>query len=77
MAHTQEGIAKHIKAQVCEVNKALLSVKKVVDTRSRVTFDQDGSFIEDRRTGQRMYLQEKQGMYVLKVWTRGESTSGF
>ena len=62
---------------MCSVNKALLSVRKVVSAGNRVVFDSKGSYIENTKTGERMHLQDKQGMYVLKVWTKGETREGF
>ena len=35
---------------------------------NRVVFDEDGSYIEDKNTGERMWLKEKDGMYMLKLW---------
>ena len=57
-------------AQVCEVNKGLLSVSKIAKSGHRVVFDADGSYIEDKRTGESMMLTEKNGMYMLKLWTK-------
>ena len=71
MAHTQEGCKKSIRAQVCEVTKALLSVRRLVEAGNRVVFEEGGSYIEDIYRKERMYLQEKHGMYTLKVWTKG------
>ena len=71
MAYTQEGCQKKIRAQVCEVTKALLSVRKLVEAGNRVVFEENGSYIEDVYRKVRMYLQEKHGMYTLKVWTKG------
>ena len=70
VAHTLEGHQRNIKAQVCDVTKPLLSVRRMVETGNRVVFDKDGSYVEDRNTQERMYLNEKNGMYVLKVWTQ-------
>ena len=69
--YTSEGIVKNLTAQVCEVNKALLSVKKVVQAGNKVVFDSDGSFIEDKITGQKLWLKEENGMYKLQMWVRG------
>ena len=63
-----EGIKRGVKAQVCEVNKALLSVSKLVQAGNRVVFDPSGSFIQDVGTGEQMWLQENGGMYTLKMW---------
>ena len=71
MAYTQEGCQKKIRAQVCEVTKALLSVRKLVEAGNRVVLEENDSYIEDIYRKERMYLQEKHGMYTLKVWTKG------
>ena len=67
---SDEGIMREITAQVCDVNKPLLSVRRLLNTGNRVVFDRSGSYIEDPTTGEIMYLEEKQGMYVLKLWTK-------
>lgn len=69
---TEEGTARSITSQVCEVNKGLLSVRRVVDVGHRVVFDADGSFIEDKITGERMWMKDEGGMYMLRMWVRGE-----
>ena len=69
---TAEGLPRNLKAQVCEVNKALLSVNRLVQTGNRVVFDDAGSYIQDKTTGEKMWLREQGGMYMLKMWVRGE-----
>ena len=70
---SEEGVERTLTAQVCDVNKALLSVRKVVAAGNRVIFDEDGSYIEDKATGEKMWLQEQNGMHMLKLWTPKES----
>ena len=67
---SDEGICRRLTAQVCDVNKALLSVSKVTKSGSRVVFDTDGSYIEDKNSGEKMHLTEKNGMYMLNLWTK-------
>ena len=43
---------KQLVAQVCEVNKALLSVSAVATSVNRMVSDGDGSYIENIETGQ-------------------------
>ena len=76
-ATTHQGTTRRITAQVCEVNKALLSVRKVVAAGNRVVFDEADSYIEDKQTGERMPLTTKNGMYVLQVWVRGNRSADF
>ena len=67
---TEEGVLKAIKAQVCDVNQPLLSVRKVVAAGNRVVFDQEGSYIESRSDGSKIWLTDNQGMYTLKMWVK-------
>jgi myosin heavy subunit len=70
---SEEGSQRNITAQVCDVSKPLLSVKKVVDAGNRVVFEKDGSYIEDVKTGERMWMREEHGMYMLKMWIKNTS----
>ena len=65
---SEEGVQITLTAQVCDVNKALLSVRKVVAAGNRVVFEDGGSYIEDTSTGERMWMTEQNGMYMLKLW---------
>ena len=67
-AVTEDGNIRQITAQVCEVNKPLLSVSKMVAAGNRVVFDHDGSYVEDVNSGEVVWLTEQGGMYMLKVW---------
>jgi len=69
-AHTEEGGVRTLTAQVCDVNKPLLSVKKVIAGKNRVVFDEDGSYIESKVTGERTWLREQGGMFMLKMWVQ-------
>ena len=48
---TGEGVCKMIKAQVCDVNQPLLSVRKVVAAGNRVIFDDEGRTSRARKMG--------------------------
>ena len=67
---TIEGLNRCITAQVCDVNKALMSVKKIVAAGNKVVFDEEGSYIEDKRTNEKIWLREEKGMYMLKMWVQ-------
>ena len=68
VGHSEGGHKRGMTAQVCDVNKALLSVKRMVTTGNHVVFDPNGSYIEDKGTGERIQLKQKGGMYVLTLW---------
>jgi len=70
LAVGEEGQMRRMKAQVCDVNKALLSVKRILQAGNRVVFDRAGSYIEDEETNERMHLREENGMFMLKLWAK-------
>ena len=69
--HTNDGHIRNLTAQVYEVNKALLSVSKIVKAGNRVVLgDDEGIDIEDKTTKERIWIEEEGGMYALKMWVR-------
>ena len=74
---TDEEGAVDITAQVCDVNKGLLSVGRMVDLGQRVVFDKAGSYIEDCKTGEKMWMKEERGLYVLKLWVKTPNNRSF
>ena len=67
-AYTDQGHIRHMVAAVTEVDDALLSVTKVVKAGNRVVFDDNGSYIEHKESGEVTPLVEKAGLYKLKMW---------
>ena len=72
----EEGQARAIKAQVCEVNKALLSVHRMVQAGNTVVFSRNGSYAQDDETGEKIYMREHGGMYLMKMWVRNPTFRG-
>ena len=72
VAVSDGGVTRQMKAQGCEVNKALLSVHRVVQAGNRVVFSASGSFVQDEQIGETMELVEKGGMYMLRLWVKAQ-----
>ena len=66
----ESGEVRDVTAQVCDVNKALLSVKKMVNAGNRVVFEPDGGYIENVHTGKKIDMTDRGGMYTIKMWVR-------
>ena len=75
--YSEEGTVRSITTQVCEVNKGLLSVRKVVVAGNCVVFDSTGSYIEDKKTHERMYMRDEAGMSMLRMYVRNAACEGF
>ena len=64
----ENGRRMRIKFQVADVKKPLLSVKRLVERGNRVTFSENGSYIMNDKTGDRLELKENgKGSYVMDV----------
>ena len=76
-AYTEQGHLRHMVAAVTEVDDALLSVSKVVKAGNRVVFDDSGSYIENKQSGEVIPLVERRGLYKLKVWVPKDQSCPF
>ena len=69
---TQEGLERSMLFQVAQVTKPLGSVSKICKKGHRVVFNDDGSYIENKITGEYMNLRERK--MVCTCWTCGSTT---
>ena len=65
---TREGVTRNMTFQVAPVSKPLGSVSRIMHQGNRVVFDEEGSYIMHKATGQTMELKEKDGVCVLDAW---------
>ena len=76
----QDSEGRGVTAQVCDVHRPLMSVKKMCRSGHRVVFDEVGSYIENKETGEKLKIVEEDGEYLLDVWVKanekGTSTFG-
>ena len=71
--YDEAGVEREVTAQVCDVNKALLSVSKMCRAGNKVVFGApEGNYIEDLKTGERIWMIEEGVMYALKMWVRSD-----
>ena len=68
-AVTEDGLRRKMSVHVTKLNKALLSVSRIVNAGNRVVFDSEGSYIEHKPSGEWTPLEEKGGLYALKMWS--------
>ena len=61
--------------QVAEVSRPLASVKRICEAGHVVAFDEDGSFILNKMTGEINQLREESGNYMFDVWIPPKSTT--
>ena len=66
----EQGQRRNLKVQVSEVNKNLLSVRRITAAGNRVVFEADHGYIEDKTTGEKLWLKLEEGMYMLTLWAK-------
>ena len=74
---TREQSWQNLKMQACDVSKPLASVKKICQAGHRVVFDEEGSYMFNKATGELNYLREDAGNYMLDVWVPPRQASTF
>ena len=78
---TKEGAVRDMSFTACSVTKALGSVSQMCRAGNRVVFnppwDPEGSYIEHTETGEKLWLEEQGGLYLLhaKVAPQERQTS--
>ena len=68
--HMEDGFARSLTVQICAANKRLMSVSKIAKAGGRVVLDDDGNYIEDKQTKERIWMTENQCMYSIKMWVK-------
>ena len=73
-----ESGKRMVTAQVCDVHRPLLSVKGMCRSGHRVIFDDEGSYVENKVTLERLKIDEVDGEYVIDMWvkTNGDEAEG-
>ena len=69
-AHNEAGQVRKITAQVCNVSKALLSIRNMAAAGNRVVLEEGGGYIEDVQSGERLRVMKEGGIYMLRLWAR-------
>ena len=59
------------------MNNTLMRVSKIAKAGNRVVFDEDGSYIEDKHTNEKIWMQQVGGMYSIKLWVSRKSGTVF
>ena len=45
-----------------------MSVKQVMRAGNRVVFDEEGTYIKDKVTGEKIWAADDGGMFMVKMW---------
>ena len=73
---TEDGIARGMIAQICAANTTQMRVSKIVRAGNRVVYDDGGSYIEDKGTGEMIWMAQVGGMYSVKLLVPHRNSAG-
>ena len=75
---TRENTMRGMTFQAAPVSRPLGSVKRICSHNHRVVFDDEGSYIQNKATGETNWMREEDGNYILDLWVMpGSSEVGF
>ena len=63
--------------QAAPVDRALGSVKRMCSSGHMVVFDDDGSYVLNKMTGEVNLLREERGKYIKDLWVMPNEDQGF
>ena len=72
---TDDGAARNMRFQVCDVTKPLASVSRICAKGHKVAFQAGCSYIQNLTTGEVTWLKEANGVYTLDVWMPAQGFS--
>ena len=75
------GDVNFMKVQMCDnlnKRKFLASVSRIIQAGHRIVFDtvDAGSYIENKKSGKKIWLRQEGGVYFLDLWVNTKPTFG-
>jgi hypothetical protein len=67
-AQSEHGSPMNIDFDIAKITRPLMSVSEMVKKHYRVVFDDDGSYIENKRTGEWVDVRQEGSLYYLDLW---------
>ena len=68
--YSNEKIPLNVAAQVADVRSNLASAYRMCQAGNRVILDEDGSFIENKKTGKRIKVKMEKGAFEFELWVK-------
>ena len=65
---SESPISLSVDFEVANISRPLGSVSKLVRKQNKVVFDEGNSYIENKKTKERVPLREENGLYFLDIW---------
>lgn len=66
------NIAKKITFLIADVHKPLLSISRCADMGYHCVMGKEGGYLEDQLSGERIPLQRRDNLYMMKAWVRAD-----
>jgi len=67
-----ENVGRGVNVQIADVSHPLMAVKKLCTAEHRVVFDDEGSYAQNKKTGEVIEIKEDRGEYILEMWVLDE-----
>lgn len=69
-AQSNSGQQLNVAFDIAKIPRPLMSVSEMIKQKYRVVFDDDGSYIENKKTGQWVGVRQEGSLYYLDLWVQ-------
>ena len=66
--YSDEWTPLSVNVQIADVKSNLAAGMKIVEADNRIILDSDGSYIENKRTGDRIQIRHENGCFIFDMW---------
>ena len=70
---TKDGKDLRMKMVVADVTKVLASVARMCECGNKVVFDEEGSYVINKKTGQKTLIEKRNGAYIIDIWVERDT----
>ena len=74
---TQEGSLRAMTFQAALADRPLGSVKRMCNSGHTVVFDEDGSYVPNKLTGEANWMRKENGNYIMDLWVMPNNGQSF
>jgi hypothetical protein len=74
--YSDEWTPLSVNVQIADVKSNLAAGMKIIEADNRIILDASGSYIENKKTGDRIQIRHENGCFVFDMWVTAKNTTG-
>ena len=74
--YSDEWTPLSVNVQIADVKSNLAAGMKIIEADNRIILDSSGSYIENKKTGDRIQIRHENGCFVFDMWVSAKNATG-